>query len=331
MGQVRERRLPYCRFLSFVKRVLLNFHLRRFSFLCRLWLYQSYLRFLLRCRRRLHHWLTTRLLQALLQRAHNIKSWQFFNFKFHDLVTFYLRFDKFFQSRMVIINRIYLFKVGHHFLHQSCCKFQFVLIQLLRVLNLRHVLHLSQFVRIVKLLQDQTVFVWKHCDQILAIPQHDFANADFASLLHHFTQQRVRLLRDGTVGTGVIRSVIESCGDLVTVDKTHDVDGLRGFDLYLCDIFRLDDRVAVRFILVAFSDLIVGNDLPTFLATLVVANRTVVFPVQLIELDLFACFKGVVNADRNGDQQKAYMTLPNRSHIERLLMRTRALSPRWRE
>jgi hypothetical protein len=65
----------------------------------------------------------------------------------------------------------------------------------------------------------------------------------------------------------------------------------------------------------ALGDLIVRHDLAAFLATLVVTNRAVIVAMELVKLDLFRRFDGVVNANWNSDQQKPDVTFPNRSHF----------------
>src|SRR4029453_13275909 len=73
-------------------------HSRRFSLFCccRLRLDQRGLGLPLRSGECVfHHWFAIRLLQTLLQCAHNIKSWQFFNFfEFYYLASLNLRINK---------------------------------------------------------------------------------------------------------------------------------------------------------------------------------------------------------------------------------------------
>src|SRR5581483_647080 len=110
--------------------------------------------------------------------------------------------------------------------------------------------------------------------------------------------------------------------------ESDDVDRLCCFDLNLRDLVRLNQRVAVRLILIAFRDLIVAHDLPALLTALVIADRAKVFAVQLIELNFFGRFDRVINANRNRDEQKTYVTLPNRSHRDPPLEPTSCR--RWR-
>src|SRR5882762_1324963 len=132
---------------------------------------------------------------------------------------------------------------------------------------------------IVELLQDKTIFHRKYSNKIFAITQDNFADTNFACLLHYLTQQGVGLFRYGTIRPGIVGSIVKSSGNFGTVNKADDVDCLRGFDLNLGYVFGLDNRITIRFVLVALSDLVVGNDLATFLAALIVTNRTIVFAV----------------------------------------------------
>src|SRR5687768_4564400 len=85
-----------------------------------------------------------------------------------------------------------------------------------------------------------------------------------------------------------------------------------------------DNRPAFRLVLVALRDLVVGHDFAALLAAFVVADWAIVLAVQLVKLNFLAGFNGVINADRNRNQQKSNVTLPDRSHIGALLPRNYA-------
>jgi hypothetical protein len=67
--------------------------------------------------------------------------------------------------------------------------------------------------------------------------------------------------------------------------------------------------------LIALCDLIVADNLVALLAAFVVTDWTKVLAVQLVELNLFGGFDGVIDANRDGNQQKPNVTLPNGPHI----------------
>jgi hypothetical protein len=66
--------------------------------------------------------------------------------------------------------------------------------------------------------------------------------------------------------------------------------------------------------LITLRDLIVTDNFTALLAAFVVPDWTIVVAVQLVELNLLAGLDGVVDANRDSNQQKAYVTFPNRSH-----------------
>ena len=154
----------------------------------------------------------------------------------------------------------------------------------------------------------------KHGHQIFSIAQHHFADRDLARLLHHFTQQRVRLLRNRAIRSREVRRIVERARNLFAIDKADDIDRLGGLDLDLGDVVRFDNRITIGFVLVALGDLIVAHDLVALLAALVVADWTKIVAVQLVELNLLAGLDGVVDTNGDGNQQKTYVAFPNRSH-----------------
>src|SRR6185369_15825565 len=88
------------------------------------------------------------------------------------------------------------------------------------------------------------------------------------------------------------------------------------FDLDLGDVLGFDDGPTLGLVLVALRDLIVGYYLVALFAAFVVADWAEIVAVQLVELNLLARFECVVNADGDGNQQKANVALPDRSHGE---------------
>ena len=160
----------------------------------------------------------------------------------------------------------------------------------------------------------QAILVGEERHQIFAISEHNFTNANLAGLLHHLAQQRVRLFRYRSIGSCIIRRVVECSRNFRAVYEANNINSFGGFDLYLGNIFRLDDRIAIRLILIAFGDLVPGDDLAAFFAALVVANWAVILAMQLIELNLFRSFDRVIDANRNSYQQKPYVAFPDGSH-----------------
>src|SRR5207245_709766 len=110
------------------------------------------------------------------------------------------------------------------------------------------------------------------------------------------------------------RSIEERSRNFRRIDETDDVDRFGCLDFYLCDFVRLDQRVTIRLVLIALGDLIVGDDLTALLAALVISDWTKIFAVQLVELNSLGRFDRVINANRNRNKQKTYVTFPNRSH-----------------
>ena len=85
------------------------------------------------------------------------------------------------------------------------------------------------------------------------------------------------------------------------VDEADYVHGPGSLNLDLGDVFRLDNRVAIGLVLIAFGDLVVADDLTAFLAALVVSDWTEVILVKLVEVNLFRRLDRVVDANRYGD------------------------------
>src|SRR5882672_121900 len=156
----------------------------------------------------------------------------------------------------------------------------------------------------------------KQSNQIFTVSQNNLADSDLSSLLHHFTQQRVRLLRYRTVWSSVIRRIVERRRNFRAIYKPDDVHRFGSFDLDLGDVFGLDDRITIRLVLITLGDLVVGHDLATLLAALVVADRPIVLAVQLIKLNLLGGLDRVIDANGYCYQQEPDMAFPDGSHCE---------------
>src|ERR1043166_7308015 len=155
--------------------------------------------------------------------------------------------------------------------------------------------------RVVKFLQNQTVVVREHSYQILTVSQYDFSDGDLSGLFHHFSQQRIRLLRNRSVRSGEIWCIVEGGWNFRAVNKAYDIHSFCSLDLYLCDVVRLNDGVTIGLVLVALRNLVIGDYLVAFLAPLVVTDGPIIFSVELIERNFFAGLDCVVDAYRDGN------------------------------
>src|ERR1043166_2080675 len=98
------------------------------------------------------------------------------------------------------------------------------------------------------------------------------------------------------------------------IDESFDFDNFRALDFNLFEVLWRDNDVLFRLELVALDDFLTGERFAAFLAFLLVTNRAVILLVQLVKTNGLFGIDGVVNPDRNRNQRKPNMALPNGSH-----------------
>src|SRR6185369_8888017 len=248
----------------------------------------------------LDHRFALGLFDALFERGHDVDRGLLFFDEARDFFAFDLGFDYFLERFAVAVTHLDLIDRSDHLIDQRVGKLQFVFVYLVHF-EIRHFADLSHFFRVAKLVDDQTLFLWRDGDEVFAVAQHYFAEPDLAGIFQYLAKQRIGFGSDFTIGTYKVRRVVEHRRDLGLIDEADDVDDLRRLELYLGQVIGFEDRVLVLRVLITLDDVILRYDLVAFLTTLVVADWPVVVLVKLIQVNLFGCFNRVVNANGDGD------------------------------
>src|SRR6266567_550807 len=98
------------------------------------------------------------------------------------------------------------------------------------MLDLRNALHFSEFSWIAQFIKHDSAIQRRDHDDFLAIPQDDFAYADFSARLESLAQQRISFCRDGSVRAGEIGGFIEGGKDFRGIDEPFDLDDFRALE-----------------------------------------------------------------------------------------------------
>ena len=202
-----------------------------------------------------------------------------------------------------------------HRVHQVLRQFQLVRTHLC-LSQSGHVFDAAQELRVAHLVEHQCVVLATDEDHVLAVPQDHLADAELAALGQSLGQQGVDLHGHVAVGACKVGCVVHADIDLVDADESLDLDDLRTLDLHLLEVFILDDDVLVRAVFVAFDDVGAPQVVAAAAADLLVADPSVVFLVQLVEVEADARTRidGVVEPDGYGHHRKPDMSLPKRAH-----------------
>ncbi|MNQ51899.1 hypothetical protein D3C85_659000 [compost metagenome] len=121
------------------------------------------------------------------------------------------------------------------------------------------------------------------CGQVLASVQDHVGEGDLVGFAEGFAQQRVDLAA-AFIGCKVVGCVDVLQGNLFTVDKGKDVDGLRGQRVRRLDLLLTEHHVAPLFVLHTFNDVLFGHLLAGDLVDALIADRLHAPAVEPVEI-----------------------------------------------
>src|SRR5262249_33282813 len=117
------------------------------------------------------------------------------------------------------------------------------------------------------------------------ISQYDLTHANLTARLQRLRKQGVSLGCDDSVGARVIRRLVERRMHFGRVNETGNFEDLGALELDLRQLVSRDDDELLGLELVPLHNILIREDLAALLTFFLVADRSIILFMQLIEPD----------------------------------------------